>query len=112
MDNARWTAQAISDGLNCLHRCATILADQSDEVPDLDSLEVFDAMERAFETTRAGTVTTDMVITDDHLAALRRIRTLVQQWIASGQGSSELVSLKDTLMKSLAHSEHSVQDTD
>jgi hypothetical protein len=112
MDDARLTAQAISDGLNSLHRCATILADQTGESPDPDSLDILDAMERAYETTRSGKVTTDMVITENHLAELRRARTLVQEWITTGQGSPELISLKDSIMKSLGYSEHRTGNTE
>ncbi len=107
MDNARLTAQAISDGLNCLHRCATILADRTGETPDPDALEVLDAMERAYETTRSGKVTSDMVITDNHLAILRRVRMLLQEWITTGQGSPEIISLKDSILKSLGYPEQS-----
>jgi hypothetical protein len=107
MDTARLTAQAISEGLNCLHHCATILENRTAETPDPDSLEVIDAMERAYETTRSGNMASDMVITDTHLAILRRARSLLQEWIITGQGSPELISLKDSILKSLGYSEQS-----
>lgn len=105
MDDARLAAQAISEGLNCLHRCATMLANGTNETPDPDSVAILDAMERACETTRSGTVSTDMVITDNHIATLRHARILVQEWMNTGHGSQELISLIDSMMKSLGYSE-------
>jgi hypothetical protein len=100
------TLDMVSDGLSEGLACLTVMAGGIQAEPTWPAK--LEAMERALEAIRAGVVQTNIPVHDHDLATLRRIRPMVDDWLATGQRHEGAAALAGFLYRSLAGATASV----
>lgn len=100
MEDARETAQALSEGINRIAEIAGTLKANASPSPGPDWLATMEAMERALEAIRAQRFTTTMVVTDELLDQTREVRRALSRWQGTGQPPQELLPLAESILRS------------
>jgi len=97
MNEPQDIAEAISSGLNCIAEVAAMVKEgvdsQANSTPDPGWTETLHTMERALSEVALKTVTTAMVVGDEDIERIRRMRALISDWIVEGRPSPELGTL-------------------
>lgn len=90
-------AEAISSGLNCIAEVEAMVKEgidsQASSPPDPGWTETLLTMERALSEVALKTVATTMVVGDEDIERIRRMRALISDWIVEGRPSAELGTL-------------------
>ena len=97
----REIAEAISDGINCLHAMIGHIDSGAYSIPDPAWPNAIGEMERALERVMALEVTTSMSVAQEDLNRIRAIRDLVSAWKAESQALQELRTLAQAALRSL-----------
>jgi hypothetical protein len=95
----REIAEALSDGINCIHSVVTALQSNASATPDPEWLTTLDAMEVALDGIMAKEVMTSMVVGEDERDRVRRLRALVADWTTTGQPPPDLRALAESVLR-------------
>lgn len=101
MSRDRDIAEAISEGINCIHAIATALAAGAPKAPDPAWVTTLQEMERALDDVMASAVTTSMVVSEEERDRVRRVRAWVADWTTTDQPPTELQPMAEAILRSL-----------
>lgn len=91
------SAQAISEGINCLGNLRKLA--KADSQPPPEFMPELNAMKRSLEAVRDGTVVASFVVDNNLLDAVRAVRTLVSDWLVTGQASPDVIPQIEGLLR-------------
>lgn len=96
----RSIANSIMQGMNCLVEIASALNEESGSATNDLWAESLQAMEQAFAAVQSGGVVTSIVIGDEQIERIRRIREMVSNWLNAGHPPNELKAQVDDALAS------------
>src|SRR5688572_27695225 len=103
MNEPQEIAEAISSGLNCIAEVEAILNGSVDSktssTPDPGWPETLHTMERARSAVALKPVSTTMVVGNEDIERIRRMRALISDWIVEGRPSPELGTLTAAIFR-------------
>jgi hypothetical protein len=99
MSRDREIAEAISDGLNCIHAIVAALG-AGTPAPDPEWLVALQEMERALDGVMAKEVVTSMFVSEEERDRVRRIRASIADWTTKGQPPSDLQTVAEAVLRS------------
>jgi hypothetical protein len=86
----RSIANGIMEGMNCLVDIASALNAESSSATNDSWAESLQAMEQAFAAVQAGGVVTSIVIGNEQIERIRRIREMVSNWLNASHPPNDL----------------------
>jgi hypothetical protein len=95
----REIAEAISNGVNCIHAIATALRSGAQRIPEPEWLTALQNMERALDGVMAKEVLTSMIISEEDRDRVRRVTALVADWMTTGRPPAELQTAAETVLR-------------
>ncbi len=101
MTRDRETANAISEGINCIHAFVVALRHDASATPDPEWVTTLHEMERALDGIIAKEVRTSMLLSEEDRDRVRRLRALVLDWVTTQKAPGELQAVAESVLKSL-----------
>lgn len=94
----RSIAVTVMEGLNCVSEIAAALDEGIPSEADHSWLDTLPAMEKSFVAIRAGDVVTSMIVGDELIERVRRVREMVSRWLEAGHPPHELKGQVDAVL--------------
>lgn len=99
MARDREIAEAISDGINCIHAIATALRAGASPSPDPAWLAILQKMEHALDGVIAKEVKTSMTIREEDRDRVHEVSKLIADWTTTNQPPPELQDKAETVLR-------------